>query len=189
MMSSAQLAVPPRVARRVQRVAHGDEHRKGAHQLRERVVDLRLHPLAVRAGDQVDDDLAVDGALEERPLVDQPVPQLARVRQVAVVHQRQVPLAVADADGLGVLEPRAPGGGVADVPHGHLAGEPRKLLLAEDLGDQPGLADPVRDPLAGVERHDPGRLLPAVLQRVQPQVGQLRGLGRAGDRYDSTHVR
>ncbi len=65
----------------------------------------------------MDDDLAVDGALKEGAHVQQALAQQVGVGEVAVVHQCQLPGPERLADGLRVLEPRAPRRGVADVIH------------------------------------------------------------------------
>ncbi len=56
------------------------------------------------------------------------------------------------------------------MPDGHLTLERLQLLLVEDLGDEPHVAH--RHDLAGVRRRDPGRLLAAVLQGEQREVGE-----------------
>ena len=59
------------------------------------------------------------------------------------------------------------------MPDRQIAGECAQVVLAEHLADQPQLA--ARDDVpAAVGRRDPGRLLAAVLERVQREVGQAR---------------
>ena len=52
----------------------------------------------------------------------------------------------------------------------HVAVERPELLLVEDLGDEPGVAQG-RD-VAALTGRDPGRLLAAVLERVQREIGE-----------------
>src|SRR5207237_10919732 len=63
----------------------------------------------------------------------------------------------------------------AHVPDRELSRERAQVVLAEDLAHQPELA--ARDDVAApVSRRDAGRLLAAVLQRVERKVGQTRHL-------------
>ena len=104
------------------------------------------------------------------PAVDE-VAQLGGVGEVAVVGQRDRAAGVAAEGGLGVLPGRAAGRGVAAVADREVAAQRRERALVEHLGHQPHvLVD--EQPLA-VGGRDPGRLLPAVLQGVEPVVGQL----------------
>ena len=70
------------------------------------------------------------------------------------------------------------------------ATEHAKVRLAEDLADQAHAAD---DPhIAAVRRRDAGRLLTAVLQRVEREERETRGLGLIGplrvpDADDAAH--
>ena len=79
------------------------------------------------------------------------------------------------------------GGGVADVADGDASGEAPELVLGEGVLHQAHRA-------VGVERlavagHDAARLLPAVLERVQPEVGHVGGLGVTEDAEDAAHAR
>jgi len=89
---------------------------------------------------------------------------------------------------LRVLPDARPGGGVAAVPD-------REVTAAERL--QRGLVEHLRDQAHVLEHHrlaalghgDPGRLLPAVLQRVQAEVGELGDLlARSPDAEDPAGV-
>ena len=61
------------------------------------------------------------------------------------------------------------------MPDREVAGERAQVVLAEDLADEPELA--ARDDLpVAIRGRDPGRLLAAVLERVQREVGQTRNV-------------
>ena len=83
-----------------------------------------------------------------------------------------VAVVVAD-DRLRVLPLRGAGGRVADVADRHVADQRAELVLVEDLGDQALVADRHDAPAAG-RGGDPGRLLPAVLEGEQGEVGEAR---------------
>ena len=72
------------------------------------------------------------------------------------------------------------------MPDRHLAGERLKLLLVEDLGDEPHVAEH-RQP-ASLRDGDPGRLLAAMLEREEREVREPRHvtLDRA-DPEDAAH--
>jgi uncharacterized repeat protein (TIGR01451 family) len=73
-------------------------------------------------------------------------------------------------DRLRVLPGAAAGGRVAHVADRHVALQRAQLLLVEDLGDEAGVAH--RRDVAALAGGDPGRLLTAVLQRVEAEVGE-----------------
>ena len=73
---------------------------------------------------------------------------------------------------LRVLPGDRPGGGVAAVADGEVAAQRRQRLLVEDLADQAEVLE--HDHAAAVGHGDAGRLLAAVLQRVEAVVGELR---------------
>ncbi len=97
------------------------------------------------------------------------VPQLDRVGQVAVVGECQLATVVAP-DRLRVLPGAAAGGRVANVADRHVALQGPQLLLVKDLRDQPRVAQ--GGDVASLTGRDPGRLLAAVLQRIEAEVGE-----------------
>ena len=69
---------------------------------------------------------------------------------------------------------------------GDLAAQAAELLLVEDLGDEPEVAQPRQPPVLG--DGDARRLLPAVLQREQAEVRQPRHVAVGGvDAEDAAH--
>ena len=100
--------------------------------------------------------------------------ELAGVDQVAVVPEGDPTVAGVPKGRLGVLPVARAGGGVAGVADGEVAVEGGQVALVEDLGDQAHvLVD--HDAVAVADR-DPGGLLAAVLQGVEPEVGELGDL-------------
>ena len=113
--------------------------------------------------------------LKEAAAVFEVEPQLGRIDDVAVVGQREVARVVVEEEGLDVLQAAAPRRRVADVADGHAALQPGELLALEDLRHEPAAL--VAAKLARViDADDTAPLLPAVLQRMQPVVGQRGGL-------------
>ena len=109
------------------------------------------------------------------------------VGEVAVVGDGERAAAGVDAAGLRVGEHGAAGGGVAGVADRDVAGEPARIGVVEVLGDEPHAA--VRAGVAlPVHRHDPGALLPPVLQGVEAEVGEPGRVGDAGDADDAAHA-
>ena len=157
-------------------VAEGDDRvlghrhgRVGAGQPWHHVGDRVLDEAAVVGGEEGGDDLRVGGAAEGDPALLQLVPELDRVGEVAVVGEGELAAVVAP-DRLGVLPGAAAGGRVADVADRHVALERPQLLLVEDLGDEPRV--PHGGDVAALAGRDPGRLLAAMLERVETEVGE-----------------
>ena len=87
------------------------------------------------------------------------------------------------ANRLRIQERRIAGRGVARVPDGHAAGKLGQHVVGKDLRDQAHAFD-VGEMLA-VGGGDARRLLSAMLQRVEAQVGLARGVGMAVDGDDA----
>ena len=79
--------------------------------------------------------------------------------------------AIVPPDGL-VSPCPAASGRIAHVSDRHVARERLQLLLVEDLRDQAQLAH--RRDVSALAGRDPGGLLPAMLERVEPEVGEPR---------------
>ena len=97
--------------------------------------------------------------------------ELVGVDQVAVVAERDGAVDGGPEGRLRVLPGRGAGRGVARVADREVALERLERRLVEDLRDQAHVL--VDQDLAAVADRDAGGLLPAVLQGVQPEVGQL----------------
>ena len=123
------------------------------------------------------------GGLEVSAVALQPRAHVAQVDQVAVVGDGDQALGRVHADGLGIEQRRVAGGGVARVADGHVAGQLGQHVVGKDLRDQAHALD-VGQMLA-VGGGDAGRLLPAMLQRVEAEIGLARGVGMAVDGDDA----
>ena len=89
-------------------------------------------------------------------------------------------------DRLRVRPLRRAGGRVAGVADGKLAVEAAQVLLREDLRDEPHVADHGQPTVVG--HGDPGRLLPAVLERVEGEVRDASDVPpRRVDAEDAAH--
>ena len=120
--------------------------------------------------DELGGDLGVGVGAERDAQVDHLAAERVRVDEGAVVRQRDDHVVDGGQVGLRGLPTLGPGGAVAHVAHGQLAGERRQVGVGEHLVDQTQvLAD--KDGVA-VAHGDAGGLLPAVLQGKQSEVGQ-----------------
>src|SRR5690606_4766953 len=90
--------------------------------------------------------------------------------EVHVVAQRIRAYRLGPERRLGIVPLRGARGRVAGVPDGDAAPERLQRPVVEDLRDQAHVL--VDEDLVAVGRRDTGRLLSAVLQRVQAEVGQ-----------------
>ena len=127
------------------------------------------------AGEQLGDEVAV---APDRPRQHaRRVGQRRGVGQVAVVAEGEVDAAGLAEHGLGVAPGAGAGGRVAGVADGEVARQPAECPLVEDVGDETHVLDDGDRP--AVRHRDPRRLLPAVLEGVEAQVGEV-GDGLAG---------
>ncbi len=177
----------PRVHDGVQRPPDRDDERVGPLDALQRVEQLVLRLPRLGAGDEVDQHLAVRGRLEDRPFGDQVGPQLLGIGQVAVVGEGEGALAVTGEDRLGVGEDRGAGRRVPGVTDRHVTGKAGEHRVGEDVGDEAHAAVGAGD-AAAVQGDDPGRLLAAMLQAVQSQMGDAGRLGNAGNADDAAHA-
>ena len=158
------------------RVAEGDHRalrhhdgRVGAREPRHHGLDRVLDRPCLLHREQGGDDLRVGRAAERKPALAQLVVELDGVGQVAVVGEGQL-APVVPPHGLRVLPRAAAGGRVANVADRHVALERPQLLLVEDLRDEPGVAQ--GGDVTALAGGDPRRLLTAVLERVEAEVGE-----------------
>ena len=140
-------------------------------------------------GNEVDENFAVAGGLKDGPVVFQFGPQFGRVGKVAVVRQRKLHAAAhAHHQGLGVAPFGLAGGGIADVADGDVAGQMLQGLFGEYVGHQAHAdVDMSLAPVRRVPGCDARALLSPVLQRVQAEIRQPRGVLMPGDAKNSTH--
>ena len=130
----------------------------------------------------MDDDLAVGGGLEHRAARLQPLAQLGKIHQVAVVRDRDSAARIFDDQRLAIFDGGGTSGRVAVVPDGAGAFELAQHVLVEDVGDQSHPA--MGDERLAVGRYDASRFLPAMLQAVQ---AEIREVGRLGMPVDAEH--
>ena len=136
--------------------------------------------------DQRRDQFAVGRRPEWDARLAQLVAKLGDVDQVAVVAEGYGPRAAVLDERLRVRPLRRAGRRVAVVADRDLAAQAAELLLVEDLGDEPEVAQPRLPPVLG--DGDARRLLPAVLQREQAEVRQPRHVTVGGvDAEDAAH--
>ena len=147
------------------------DQRIGALDLAERV-DHALHQrAAVAGGDQVQDGLGVGGGLEDRAAALQFPLQRQRVGDVAVMRHGEAAADELGEERLHVAQVRAAGRGIAVVADGVFALQAlHDGGLGEIVADQADMA--LAQELLAVEGDDAGRLLAAVLQRVQAERGE-----------------
>ena len=161
------------------RIADGDQavlgdqrERERAGQLRDRLDDRVLDRSGLRPRIEMEHDFGVAVGLEDRSGAHQPLADFVRVDDVAVVADADLAVHAIDQDRLRVRELALAGGRIARVADRDRAGQRRERGLVEDLVD---VAHALHDPHAlAVGRRDAGALLAAMLQRVEPEIGQLR---------------
>src|SRR5215213_2110493 len=173
--SERERAEAARVADGDERLGRQEEHREGAFRLAQNFGDGFEHGGGRGLRDAVEDDLGVGGRSEDGAVALEPLARLGGEGEVAVVADGDLPVrAGVDEEGLRLAYGDLARGRVARVADGRDAGEAVEPLLVEDLGDEPhGALLPEHRAVGG---DDAARLLPAVLQLVEAEVGEPRGV-------------
>ena len=125
--------------------------------------------------------------VKSAPGLSRAVADLPGVDEVAVVGQRQRAAAGREDDRLGVDQERRARRRVPDVADGRPAGQPREPGLVEDVGDVAHLpldVDLRRSSSVAI----PADSWPAVLERVEAEVGEVGGVLRVADPEDAAFV-
>ena len=131
-------------------------------------------------------DFRVAARLEDGAPPDEVVAQLARVDEIAVVANRDLPMRTVDEDGLSVRELALAGRRVAHVADCRRSGQLGQRFAVEGIGDVAHRARHTH--LLGVGRRNPRAFLSAVLQRVQPEIRHVGRLGMSEDAEDAALV-
>jgi len=171
---------PERIAAADQALRRQDGERIGAFDLLQRVGQLIKTPLALRRRNEMDDDLGVPRGLEDRAAPVERPAELHRVRQIAVVGDREPARGELGEQRLDVAQRGLACGRIADMADGGPAGEPANDVVAVEIsGDM--AHRPVGVEMLAVEAGDPGRFLAAVLERVEAERDKARGIVGAPD--------
>jgi hypothetical protein len=182
-LAEAQRPEPVWVADADQRVGRETYERVRAAHPREGLPQPSHEILRTRAREQVDDDLAVDGRLEDGAQVLAFLAKLLRVHEVAVVRDRDRAVAIGGDERLEVRRMVRTRGGVTVVPDGARSGQRRDDVAREDLRDQTAPAVHMEPTI--VRGADACALLAAMLQRVEAQVREPGRFGMAEDPEDA----
>ena len=183
--SQAERAEPLRVAEPDDlALAHEHDRKRPFHP------PQRGEPAAcpARLGEQVQDDFAVHGGLENRPAGLEFGAERGGICEVPVVGDGQLPARGIDHERLRVFRVARSGRRVAHVPDRPRPGEPLQLVHREHLRDEPHAFVELEGPLRAFRGHDPRALLSPVLQGEQPVVGQQRGIGMAENAENAAFI-
>jgi hypothetical protein len=129
------------------------------------------------ASDQMNDYFRIARALENGAAMFEPAPNFQRIRQVAVVAQRQLAFIAIDYHRLRVHQRRVAGGGITCVPDGDFSGKLRYHVGCENLLHVAKAF--VHVDIRAIGGSDAGGFLSAMLQRVEAEIGHLRSFGMA----------
>ena len=165
-----------------ERVAHADhllrrqaDQRERALEPRQRVDQLLDEQPRAAGRDEMEDRLGVGGRGEDRAAALQFALHGQGVGDVAVVGDGEAAGGQFGEERLDVAQAAAAGRGVARMADGRFAGQPlQDGLPGEGVADQAGV--PLDVELRPVEGHDARRFLAAVLQGVQAESHQGRGV-------------
>ena len=174
------------------RVAHADQLVLGHDNQRIGALNplQTLHEIVVtavgRPGHQVQNNFTINGGLKNRSAQLQLLAKLRCVGEVAVVRDGDLPLAAVHRQRLGVAVVRRAGRGVARVADRHVALESLERLALEHLRHEAHSLVYAKLPVRAGD--DARAFLPAMLQRVQSVVGQLRRVRVAVNTEDAAIV-
>ena len=178
-----QRANAERVAARDQAVGGQADQGISPLDLLQRVGQPIERAVLVAARDEVDDDLGVAGRLKDRAALVEPFAERHRVRQIAIVRDREATLGKLGEQGLDVAQGGVAGGRIAVVPDRDPPDQLAHHRVAVEIArNMPHRA--VGMIIAAVIADDPGGFLPAVLERVEAQRDEARRLVGAPDRED-----
>ena len=175
-----------RIADGVEFVGREDEEGVRAFDLIEGVAERAGKIARLRAREKMNDDFGVAVGLKDRAAMFELAAPLGGVGEVAVVAERDFALVAVDHDRLRVEQRFVSGGGVARVADGEIAGKICEDRRGEDFFDFAHGA--VEMELGAVAGDDAGGFLAAMLERVEAEVGELRGFFVAEDAEDATVV-
>src|SRR5262245_56537080 len=168
----AERAKSARVARGNDALGRGEEHREGAFVVLQRLDDRVDDVPLPGAGDPVQHDFGVGGRRKDRAFHLEPKSGLGRVGQISIVAERDLTEAAFDTERLSLVYADLARRRITHVADGGAPGQPGKALLLKDVVDVPHPALGAQP--RAVRGNYPGRLLAAVLQRVQAEIGQPR---------------
>ena len=133
------------------------------------------------------DHLGVGGRLHDRPFAHQIAAKGEAVGQIAVVPDGEAAGVELRKQRLHVAQDGAAGGRITHVPHGDMAGQP-----LDHFAPREGVADQSHPPYGvealAVKGDDSGRFLAPVLQSVQAERGNRRGVRVAENPEDAAFL-
>jgi hypothetical protein len=138
------------------------------------------------AGEKMHDHLAVGRRLEDGTQMLALFSKLARVHQVSIVRDRDLPIAIRGQKRLKIRGEIASRRGVAIVPDGRVAREIGENTIGVHFADQP--ASFMNEQALAVGAADSGAFLPPMLQRIKSQVREPGRFGIAEDAEDRALV-
>jgi hypothetical protein len=140
----------------------------------------------LRARDAVKDHFGVGSRREDRARAFESFAFLRGEGQIAVVADGDLAVLARDEEGLCFAYGDFSGGGVADMSDGRCAGQAVEPFGVEHVGDESHRA--LASQLSRVGRDDAAGFLPAMLERVESEIGEARGLRVAVDAEDAALV-
>ena len=168
-LAEGQRTESMRVARDEDPVSGQKHQRKRAFQLQQRFAERSgKRPLA-RPRDQMQNHFGIAGGLENGAVAFQFAAQFSGIGDVAVVRDRDVSFIAGDRKRLGIEQHRIAGGRIAGVADGGFAGQSSQHFRRENFGHVAHALVAIN--FAAVAGRDAGAFLPAMLERVEAQVG------------------
>ena len=135
----------------------------------------------------MDQHLTVHGRGEDRSGIFELVPHLRRVREIAIVRERDVPIAKACENRLGILDCGRPGRAVPGMTDRNIPFQCRETRRRQSFGNK---AHRLEGFSTGLDIHcdDAGRFLAAMLQRIEAEVRERCRLRMSVNSEDAAHM-
>ena len=176
-----------RIARADELLMREPDESIGAFDLEQGFDELLDETLLLAARDEVEYHLGVGGRLANSAFLDEGFAQSQRVGEVAVMRQREAAGIEIDEERLHVAQDRVAAGRVADMANGHIALQPvDHRPRGEMVADKTEAAFGVE--MAPVEADDAGRFLAAMLERMESERRERRGIGMIEDAEDAARL-
>ena len=156
----------------------------GAFDLEQGFDQLLDEALLLAAGDEMQNHLGIGGRLADGAFFDEGIAQRESVGKIAVMAEGKAAGIEIDEKRLHVAQHRIAAGRIADMAHRHVALQPLDhRARGEMVADQADAAFGME--VVPVEADDAGRFLAAMLERMQTERGQSRGIGMIEDAEDA----
>ncbi len=161
-----------RIAHRIQFIRRQHQQRIRTFNLIQRIAQRSRKIPRLRSRQQMHDHFRIAVRLKNRSAMFQPAPVLRRIRQISVVAQRHFALVAIDQDRLRIQQCLVARRRIPRVPDRRIPRQRIQHVRLKNFFDLAHRAMQVQ--IFPVARYNSRRLLPSMLQCIQPEIRELR---------------